>query len=298
MEGAPSFDLFLAQLYKDYEMAPDHEVSITYKDSDGDTIHVKSQMEWEELLSQHSQTSIIKLSVRQGERVIKEPPKDVMEVVREVKTTPKETSATPQPAAPHLPFGLSDLGGLFPGAGGMVSNLLSSLGGVIDPSYLDKEKLGEFLNNNIKTPAQVALEKARQAIDKMKLEKAEELLNSISLSDPSNPEAYYLRACLESLRNNVEVALTALETALALGYSQFSLVLSDPNLENLRKSAKFTTLVNNLGLANKKNKWDEQLNILHDMGYTDDHLLISHLERTKGNIAETVSAIEDIPLWQ
>jgi len=297
MEGLPTFNLFLAQLYKDYDMDPDREISITYKDSDGDTILIKSQLEWEELLTQHpGDAPVVKLAIKQGEKVLREV---LMEDVKEVKTNKKESAGATQPGAPYLPFGLqSDLSGLLPGAGGMMSSLLSLAGGVIDTSYLDKDKLNEFWNNNVKSPALVAQEKIQKALEKNKLQKAEELLNSISPTLPNNPDLFYLRACLESLRNNIDLSLSALEKALSLGYSQFSQVFSDPRLENIRKSNKFSQLVNNLGLVNKKNKWEGQLKLLHEMGYTDDHLLVSHLERTKGNIAETVSAIEDIPLWQ
>jgi hypothetical protein len=42
----------------------------------------------------------------------------------------------------------------------------------------------------------------------------------------------------------VEAGLEALDTALSSGFEQYSKVRSDPNLDNLRKSPKFKTIIN------------------------------------------------------
>ena len=40
-----------------------------------------------------------------------------------------------------------------------------------------------------------------------------------------------------------DAGLEALETALSSGFEQYSKVRSDPNLDNLRKSPKFKTII-------------------------------------------------------
>lgn len=42
----------------------------------------------------------------------------------------------------------------------------------------------------------------------------------------------------------IEAGLEALESAMANGFEQYSKIRSDPNLANLRKSKKFTELIN------------------------------------------------------
>jgi tetratricopeptide (TPR) repeat protein len=44
----------------------------------------------------------------------------------------------------------------------------------------------------------------------------------------------------------------------------------------------------------KFQKWERQLVILHDVGYFDDELLVSFLERTKGSVEQTVLALLDM----
>jgi len=41
-------------------------------------------------------------------------------------------------------------------------------------------------------------------------------------------------------------------------------------------------------------KWATELSVLHDVGFADDELLISLLERTKGSVEQTVLALLDL----
>ncbi|CAL5219294.1 g1100 [Coccomyxa viridis] len=55
--------------------------------------------------------------------------------------------------------------------------------------------------------------------------------------------AQYNLACCYSAVNQVDAGLEALEAALSAGFEQFNKVRTDPNLDALRKSPKFKTLI-------------------------------------------------------
>lgn len=56
--------------------------------------------------------------------------------------------------------------------------------------------------------------------------------------------AQYNAACCYSMLNQTDSGLEALEMALKQGFEDYRKVRTDPNLENLRESEKFSTLIN------------------------------------------------------
>ncbi|MDD4955078.1 MAG: hypothetical protein PHP17_03450 [Candidatus Omnitrophica bacterium] len=72
---------------------------------------------------------------------------------------------------------------------------------------------------------------------------------------PEDPVARYNFACSLSLMGEVEEAFTELKKAILLGYDDFSYILKDPDLENLRKYQKFSAFLSKL----KKLKPSSQL---------------------------------------
>lgn len=60
---------------------------------------------------------------------------------------------------------------------------------------------------------------------------------------PKDAMVFYNLACSYSLLNQMEPGLEALEKALSFGYNEFNFLMSDPDLENLRKEPQFKTLV-------------------------------------------------------
>src|SRR5882757_3079485 len=64
----------------------------------------------------------------------------------------------------------------------------------------------------------------------------------LSRLEPRNPLVFYNLACSYSLIGQVELAATALEQALALGYRDFKWLAKDPDLKILRKDPIFRSI--------------------------------------------------------
>lgn len=65
------------------------------------------------------------------------------------------------------------------------------------------------------------------------------------LSDlmPSDPLVHYNLACSHANLDDVDAALDALSRALDLGYRDFSYLLSDPDMKNVRRDPRFKKLL-------------------------------------------------------
>src|SRR5579864_8966220 len=61
----------------------------------------------------------------------------------------------------------------------------------------------------------------------------------LSRLEPRNPLVFYNLACSYSLTGEVDLAASALEKALALGYRDFKWLAKDPDLRTLRKHPLF-----------------------------------------------------------
>ena len=65
----------------------------------------------------------------------------------------------------------------------------------------------------------------------------------LSKLKPQDATIFYNLACSYSLTNRMGFALNALEKAIRLGYSDFSYMDTDPDLENLRKEQRYRELL-------------------------------------------------------
>ncbi|MFA5008250.1 MAG: hypothetical protein WC546_03405 [Candidatus Omnitrophota bacterium] len=63
---------------------------------------------------------------------------------------------------------------------------------------------------------------------------------------PEDPTARYNFACSLSLVGEIEGAFKELKKAILFGYDDFSYILEDPDLENLRKHEKFNAFMEKL----------------------------------------------------
>ena len=61
----------------------------------------------------------------------------------------------------------------------------------------------------------------------------------LSRLEPRNPLAFYNLACSYSLVGEINLAASALEQALTLGYRDFKWLAKDPDLRKLRKSSAY-----------------------------------------------------------
>jgi Flp pilus assembly protein TadD len=63
---------------------------------------------------------------------------------------------------------------------------------------------------------------------------------------PEDPIVHYNLACSLSLIGDIEGAFKELKKAVLLGYDDFSYILEDPDLENVRKHPQFKEFVSKL----------------------------------------------------
>ena len=83
-------------------------------------------------------------------------------------------------------------------------------------------------------------------------EKGLEVDLRLSRLRPKDPTVFYNLACSYSLLGQIGSALESLEKALALGYRDFRFLLSDPDMENLRKDSRFTQLLQKFRKGKKR----------------------------------------------
>ena len=74
----------------------------------------------------------------------------------------------------------------------------------------------------------------------------------LSRLEPRNPLVFYNLACSYSLTGEVDMAATALDKALALGYRDFKWLAKDPDLRTLRKHPLFRTIEDKIRKMNVK----------------------------------------------
>ena len=60
---------------------------------------------------------------------------------------------------------------------------------------------------------------------------------------PDNPVVHYNLACSLSLLGEIDGALEELETSFNLGYREYNHIISDPDLDNVKKDERFAGLV-------------------------------------------------------
>ncbi len=74
----------------------------------------------------------------------------------------------------------------------------------------------------------------------------------LSRLEPRNPLVFYNLACSYSLTGEVDLAATALDQALALGYRDFKWLARDPDLKTLRKHPAFRSIEDKIRKMNVK----------------------------------------------
>jgi len=68
----------------------------------------------------------------------------------------------------------------------------------------------------------------------------------LALLEPRNPLVFYNLACSYSLTGELDLALTALEQALSLGYRDFKWLAKDPDLRSLRQHPLYRTIADKI----------------------------------------------------
>ncbi len=114
-----------------------------------------------------------------------------------------------------------------------------------DREKLLKDAQVELTNSLSKNPRYVEAMYFRGVVNLMlgKLEEGEKDLLQVIEINPKTAEAHYNLACLYSVRNNTELALTSLDKALKNGFKDTDYLLHDPDLAFLRNFKEFNEVL-------------------------------------------------------
>jgi protein O-mannosyl-transferase len=74
-------------------------------------------------------------------------------------------------------------------------------------------------------------------------EKALVYLNRMTSAKPDDPDAYYNIACIKARQNKVDEALNSLQSSIGKGFSKWSVLKNDPDLENIRGTEFYKKLI-------------------------------------------------------
>jgi len=306
-EKCPAYDEFIVLMAKQYSQFHP-ELRIQYVDTEGDRIDVNSQHEWQEMFEELKNESIIKIHVLEGKtgQYFKDgPPPQPLYFYQENPAISESTSDLQS----RVPQCLQEL---FPGKHILPYNIPSFLEGIVTISNLP--------NNEV--DLDVDIPKLRVAIHKKGLSllqnkeyaKGRYLFHSLCILDPQEPNAHYNFACSEALLGNIPGALSALRKAVNVGFNNVQHMQNDRDLDSIRNTPEFAQILYDIEcklypplvisepvpssiipsrdtLTNQPSpaqKWASELSVLHDIGFLDDELSISLLERNQGSVEKTV----------
>jgi hypothetical protein len=161
------------------------------------------------------------------------------------------------------------------------------------------------------------------------LSEAKDCLLSLLTLAPENPVAYYNLACAESLMGNVDAALDGLSKSVQFGYGDVDHMTTDPDLKNIVEDPRFASLVTSMRAPAPEEKvleevkvpepvpevkepepevkepevklpdpesqpevpkkWEGQLQVLAEMGFLDESILIQTLDKTNGDVGQALT---------
>jgi len=274
------------------------EMVLQYTDSDGDNISVCSEIEWNELLQQFKDAPLIKLHVldKNPGKYFKDGPKP--EVVKLVEKT-QEQAEIEHPIAPGFDTKVTQaLENLFPSKKILPYNIPAFLKEAISFETLGDQLVDLQINfSKFRETLHTEALRLMESTDRKLLTQAKQLLQSQLILEPDNPVVLYNLACAESLLGNTKEAFLWLENAVKNGYSNLSHMLQDADLTLLRGKEEWNNLVINMkkALAPAPEvvpesvvvvpervvapEVQDQLIVLHEMGFLDDSVLIPALQQ-------------------
>ena len=91
-------------------------------------------------------------------------------------------------------------------------------------------------------------DRAAALIRQKKFDEAKKDLENALAIDPHNPATYYNTAALYALQKQSSPALAHLDKALVLGFKDYDLLRTDPDLNNIRKTPEFRKLLERYGV--------------------------------------------------
>ena len=95
-------------------------------------------------------------------------------------------------------------------------------------------------------------DRAAAFIRQKKFDEAKNDLDKALVIDPHNPVTYYNIAALYALQKRSSPALEYLDKALVLGFKDYDLLRTDPDLNNIRKTPEFRKMIEKHGVSVSK----------------------------------------------
>lgn len=324
-DAGPTFEDFVSKLSELFPNLYHPELRIQYQDSEGDKIAVTSQVEWEEMFSELKESAIIKLHVVEAPNTNyfkdSDAPQPVLLYDDPVEKTPVEEGAPWYDLRERVPKALANL---FPGGKILPHNMPTFLKDIVTVMNLGNNEV----NLDVDIPAffraleTQALNLMDYVQEKEKLVRGRTYLLSQLILSPENPTVLYNLACVESLLGNVNTALATLEKAILAGWHDVEHMIKDSDLIALHNLPQFSELVDKakqyVYKTDKKEeevkeekkeeskeevkpdtepvkseepsyKYQNELNMIHAMGFLNDSLIVPSLEKHKGNVQSTIT---------
>jgi len=252
----PDWDSFNRELVQVYPQQYHPELSVRYKDEEGDLITVTSQKEWATMMETLKGTSPIRLFIAEGKhngQYFKDgPAPEAIGVYAQEEGEKKPVEETEN--LKTLEFAVPRcLERLLPGGKITPYNLPSWLEGCVevkrvpggDPTIaladvdIDLCSLFESLHKQ-------ALSLLNPEAEPQVIKKAKDYLQSMVDMIPNHPLANYNLACAHSLLGELQEAVESLKRAIEGGYSNLKHMIEDTDLNNLHPLPEFQALVDML----------------------------------------------------
>jgi len=220
-EVLPSFEDFISLLKNTYPsyFCEDKKFVLKYLDCDNDKIAVSSQIEFEELISQLSGESILRVYVESNEQ-------------------PKVQQEQEQPILPEEQAELNNFLGKIEEAFKEIPHVTENLMGQCDNAFQSIRNHQTFYQLH-----RLSLQYL-ESFDKNIIQKGRDLIVQMLEMNPPNPAiALYNLACAESLLGNIKEAIAALEKSIKAGYHDLTHILNDKDFDNIKNSEGFLQLI-------------------------------------------------------
>jgi hypothetical protein len=262
------------------------ELRVQYIDSDGDTITISSELEWQEALRHFKKDNPIKLYIVEGlhpDQYFKDGPAPQPTLFYVGKEeSEKQILEEPKSELKKLSFSIPQcLERLFGQGKILPYNLpewLKSSKAVTVNSLPNREV---DLDVNVPVLFDTLFKRGLAAMEQKNYDEAKQMFDNALSIDSQNFCCYYNLACISSLTNQMEAACHYLKQAVDLGYSNLQHLESDIDLNAIRSLDKYKLIVLEL-------KYSSMLKTMNDMGFSDKENNIKMLQKTKGNLEQAI----------
>eukprot|EP01087_Luapelamoeba_hula_P013252 TRINITY_DN378_c0_g1_i2.p1 TRINITY_DN378_c0_g1~~TRINITY_DN378_c0_g1_i2.p1 ORF type:complete len:411 (+),score=102.49 TRINITY_DN378_c0_g1_i2:47-1234(+) len=249
LDNVATWEAFHQQLIDLYPHTHHPELTIRYKDDEGDLISITCQHEWEAMLEATHDQSTVRLLLSEGPnqgKYFKDGPAAVTQsayVQTNDSCAPVEQGSmrTLQVQLPRC------LARFFPGGQILPTSVPSWLQGCIEIKRVEAENPTLDLDVDVTKLFEQLHEQAMGCIgadkERSVMENGKKYLQSMLDLVPTHPVANYNMACVHSLLGHLQEAADSLRAAIQGGYNNLKHMMQDADLENLRATPYFNDLV-------------------------------------------------------